>query len=676
MINYPATTKQTISEEHFGQKISDPYRWLEDDHHPEVDSWVHAQRKLTQDYLNQLAGYDDLKNRLRDYYNYTKYSDLMVVGENIIYSENQGLTAQPIYYIQRGIDATAQVLVDPNQFSADGTVAITLNKASQDHRYLSYLKAESGSDWQQIKVIDLTTLQHLEDTLRWVKFTLVAWYQDGFFYSRYDAPKTGGELSDQNKDMKIYYHRLGEPQQKDQLIYQEAEHPLRYHSLDVSQDQKHFVLLSSEGTYGNQVKYKPAGFDGPFITLYPGFNQAVDFLGAKDELLYFKTDLDAPNGKVVAYETKTKSMSDIIVAQNKPLEWAKKIDDVLIAHFNKDVVSDVAYYDLSGKSLASLKLPMMGNVYHLEGSAALPFYLYSFGSFIEPTGLYMADKKTGKTKPFKCAKLKFNSADYTTEQHFIKSKDGTKIPVFLTHRKDLKKNAKNPTLLYAYGGFNISLPPAFDPSMLYLLAQGGIYAQANLRGGGEYGEDWHKAGMRHNKQNVFDDFIAVAEGLIEMGYTSKEQLAIQGRSNGGLLIGAVVNQRPDLFSVAFPQVGVLDMLRYHKFTIGWGWVVEYGNPEEEGPFHYIYKYSPLHNIQKTDYPAVMVMTADHDDRVVPAHSYKYTATLQEKNQSKAPILIRIDQKSGHGMGRSVEKLIAENADKYAFMFANIGREQD
>lgn len=667
MYTYPSTRKEDVKEIHFGQQVEDPYRWMEDDSDPDLKDWIKAQNALTESVLSQMPGRANIKTRLKELYNYEKFGGVRRIGNSIVFSMNSGLQSQYVYYIQKGLQGKPEILLDPNTLSDDGTVAVTLNGASKDHRYLACLKSESGSDWQEIIILDLENKQPLKDTIKNVKFTLVSWLNDGFYYSSYEKPETGKELSAKNENMKVYYHKLGTDQSEDKLIFEDPKHPLRYSSLTVSKDTKNLILTLSEGTYGNEIRIKPAQETGPFKTLFTGFNYEYDYLGESDEWLYFLTDDKAFRKKIIQINPNTLEQKDFIAEGALNLQNAWKFGDLFVLIYLEDVVSKVILMDAKGNPKTEWALPGIGMVYDMSASDDSEEILFTYGSFVSPLALMAFNKKTYEITPFKTSTLTYDVNALTTTQIFCTSKDGTQVPVFLTHKKDMKLNGKKPTLLYAYGGFNISLPPAYNPANIYLIEQGGIYAQANIRGGSEYGEGWHRDGMRHKKQNVFDDFIAVAETLIEKKYTSSAKLSIQGGSNGGLLMGAVVNQRPDLFKAVFPQVGVMDMLRYHKFTIGWGWVVEYGNPEEEADFKTVYAYSPLHNIEAKDYPAIMVMTADHDDRVVPAHSFKYISTLQAKNTSDAPMLIRIDEKAGHGAGKSIEKIIDEQTDKFTFM---------
>lgn len=667
MIEYPYSKKETIEEIHFGKTISDPYRWMENEEDLDLETWIDAQNQLTQSVLSQMPGKAKIKSRLVDLYDYEKYSTLRMIGDYIVYGMNTGLQNQYVYYVQKGLDGEPSILLDPNALSEDGTVAVTLNGSSQDDRYLAILKSESGSDWQEIMVIDLETRTLLKDVIKHVKFTLVSWLDDGFFYSSYEQPEKGKELSAKNENMKIYYHKLGSDQSEDVLVFMDPDYPLRYNSLRVSKDAEHLILNISEGTYGNEIRIKPVKEDAPFKVLFKGFSSEYEYLGESEGWLYFLTDQEAFNKKIIKVNPVTMESMDFIRESELNLEGAWKFGDQFVLLYLKDVVSQVHLLDQKRQLLNEWALPGIGMVYEMTASKASEHILFSYGSFVSPLSLLCFNRKTFDISIFKKSKLSYDAAAFETTQMFCKSKDGTMVPVFLTHKKGLSLDGKRPTLLYAYGGFNVPLPPAFNPANIYLIEQGGVYAQANIRGGSEYGEGWHRDGMLLKKQNVFDDFIAVAETLIEKGYTSSDCLSIQGGSNGGLLMGAVVNQRPDLFKAVFPQVGVMDMLRYHKFTIGWGWMVEYGDPEDEVHFHNLLAYSPLHNIEAKAYPSVMVMTADHDDRVVPAHSFKYIATLQALNTSEWPMLIRIDKNAGHGAGKSIEKIIDEQTDKFTFM---------
>lgn len=668
MIKYPNSKKEHFVEQLFGTNVEDSYRWMEDDSNKDLRTWIDDQNDLTHSHLNSIGGRSEIKERLETLFNYSKYENIRIIGDHIIFVSNDGLQNQNVYYIQKGINGTPEVLIDPNTLSDDGTVSIDLNGHSKDNRYITYLQSSAGSDWHEIRIIDLDTLEILEDKLQWVKFTLTSWQNDGFYYSAFDAPESDKVLSEKNTDMKVFYHQLGQPQSADKEIFSDKENPLRYHTVFVTEDEKSLVLSSRAGTYGGEIKLMS---NGSFELIFEGFDSEQNYFGSKDEFAFFLSDENAENKKVVKLNTVTLEVETVLKESKSNLQSVYMIKDKLICIYLEDVKSVVKIFNLEGQYENELELPDVGTPFGFEASDDLDDILYGFTSYLQPIGFYSFDLKDFKSKAYKTSEVSYDISDYITEQVFSKSKDGTMIPSFVTHKKGIELNGLNPTMLYAYGGFNISIEPSFNPAVIYFIERGGIHVEANIRGGSEYGEAWHKAGMLYNKQNVYDDFIAVAETLIEKNYTSKDHLAISGRSNGGLLMGAVSNQRPDLFSVVFPAVGVMDMMRYHKFTIGWGWAVEYGNPEEETHFNNIIKYSPLHNIEDKDYPATMVFTADHDDRVVPAHSFKYIARLQEQNTSDKPMLIRIDKNSGHGAGKSTEKRINEEADKFAFLFHHI-----
>lgn len=668
-MKYPNSRKEQFVEQIFGRSVEDGYRWMEDESNEHLKTWIDEQNQLTQGHLKDIGSKEHIKERLEALFKYSSYQDLIVVGEYIIFSCNDGLQNQNIYYIQKGLDGGPKVLIDPNTLSEDGTVAVTLNGYSKDNRYLAYLQSKAGSDWHLVKIIDLETLELLEDELEWVKFTMVSWKDDGFYYSGYDAPKSDKVLSQKNTDMKVYYHKLGTAQSEDQLIYFDKENPLRYHSVQATESA--LILSSRGGTYGGEISLKSEGTENEFKVIFAGFDSEQMYIGSKDEYAYFLSDENAKNNNILRLNTSTCQVDCIVEETDVNLEMAYKVKDKLVLIYLEDVMSIIKIHDLNGDYIETLTLPDVGRPLGFVSSDELEEVLYGFTSYLDPVGFYAFKLDDMKSVPFKTSEVNFDKSDYVTKQIFAKSKDGTMVPAFVTHKKDLELNGENPTMLYAYGGFNNPIMPYFKPAVVYFIERGGIHVEANIRGGSEYGEAWHKAGMLFNKQNVFDDFISVAETLIEKKYTSKDRLAISGRSNGGLLMGAVMNQRPDLFSVVFPAVGVMDMLRYHKFTVGWGWAVEYGNPEEEVHFNNIIKYSPLHNIEGKDYPATLVFTADHDDRVVPAHSFKYIARLQEMNTSDQPMMIRIDSNSGHGAGKSVKKIIDEETDKFAFLFEHI-----
>jgi prolyl oligopeptidase len=675
-LTYPVTKKIDHVDDYFGTKVEDPYRWMEDDTSEEVKKWVEAQNSVTFAYLEKIPFREQILQRLMKVYNYPKQSSPRSAGEYYFFSKNDGLQNQSVIYIQKGLDGVPEVFIDPNKLSPDGTVRVGLTGFSQDNKYVAVSRSESGSDWRELRVMEVATKKELDDRLKWLKFGGAAWYEDGFFYRGYDKPEEGHELTEANTFQKIFYHKLGDPQEKDTLIYEDPEHPLRYKNVSITEDQKYIFLNISEGTHGNELYYKElANKDMDFEPLIQGFDfdsSVIDNAG--DKLLVY-TNTDAPNYKVILMDPKNpgkENWQTIIPEQLEVLDSTSTAGNALYCTYLKDVSTHVFQYDLEGNLVREIQLPGLGTADGFDGKREDKILFYTFTSFTTPPMIYKYDIETGNSEIFHKIEIPINPEDYIAQQVFYTSKDGTRVPMFIVHKKGLKQNGNNPTYLYAYGGFNISQLPDFDPTLIVLLENGGIYAMPNIRGGGEYGEKWHRAGMLLNKQNVFDDFIAAAEYLIKEKYTSKEKLAIAGGSNGGLLVGACLTQRPDLYRVAFPAVGVMDMLRYHRFTVGWGWVVEYGSGDEEEHFKNLYTYSPLHNIKDgVSYPATLVTTADHDDRVVPAHSFKFAATLQEKNTGPNPVLIRIETRSGHGAS-STSKYLEEITDEFAFMFYNMG----
>lgn len=678
---YPKTTKGNTVDNYHGTKVADPYRWLEVDTAKEVQEWVAAENKVTNDYLSKIPFRDGFKKRLTEIVNYEKFSAPSKVGDYYIFSKNDGLQNQAVIYYQKGLDGTPMVFIDPNKMSKEGTAAVSLLGFSHDKKYVAYGINESGSDWQTIKVMQVDGAKTLSDELKWVKFSGASWYKDGFFYSRYETPTSGTELSGKNENHQIWYHQLGTGQEADKLIFQDKENPLRYYGSQVTEDEKYLFIYVSQGTYGTEILYK--NLDQPDMApkmLFKGFNYEYGVVESVGSRIIVSTNHGAANNHLVSLDLNTfnaegdytKSWKVLVPETKSLLENVSSAGGKLFLNYLQDVSSHVYQYSFDGVKEHEVALPSIGTASGFGGYVDDKEVFFTFTSFTYPPTIYryvIADKTVSK---FRAAGVKFNPDDYTTEQVFYPSKDGTKVPMFIVYKKGLKRDGKNPTLLYAYGGFNVNLNPGFSATRLALLEQGAVYAMANIRGGGEYGDAWHKAGMLLKKQNVFDDFISAAEYLIKEKYTSSPYLAVQGGSNGGLLIGAVVNQRPELYKVAFPQVGVMDMLRFHKFTVGWGWVVEYGSSDTLAHFKNLYGYSPLHNIKPTNYPAVMVTTADHDDRVVPAHSFKYIATLQENQKGANPVLIRVDVKAGHGAGKPLSKTIEEVADTYAFMLFNMG----
>jgi prolyl oligopeptidase len=677
---YPETKKETQTDNYFGTNVPDPYRWLEDDKSAATKDWVTEQNKVTFGYLDKIPYRSQWLSRLEEINNYPKYSTPSRKNEYFYYSKNNGLQNQSVLYRQKGLNGTPEEILDPNKFSKDGTTSLAAFTVSKDGRYAVVGKSAGGSDWRTFFVMDMKTLTYMPDSLAWVKVSGVSWLGDGFFYSRYPVTGEGKELSTKNENHQVYYHKVGTAQSEDRLVFENPASPLAFHSVFTDEDERYVFLNVTDRSKaeGNALWYydnnssdktfkpivKEAGsFDYGFETAYNGKFLMSTNDGAKNQKIVLVDPLhpEKSNWKTIIPE-KAENISGISVAGNK-----------LFVTYIKDVTSRVYVYSLDGKLEREVKLPALGTVAGFAGEKNDPFVFYTFTSFTFPPTIYKYDIASGKSEIFRKPEVKFDPESFVTEQVFYPSKDGTKVPMFIVYKKGLKRNGKNPTMLYAYGGFNISTNPSFSPTRISWLEQGGVYASANLRGGSEYGEKWHQAGMLLNKQNVFDDFIAAGEYLVAKKYTSPDYLAIYGGSNGGLLVGAVANQRPDLVKVAIPAVGVMDMLRFHKFTIGFNWIAEYGSSEKsEEQFKNLMAYSPIHNISGTrKYPATLVTTADHDDRVVPAHSFKYIATLQEKYKGNNPVMIRVDVNSGHGAS-NLKKSLETTADIYSFIFYNMG----
>lgn len=676
---YPETRMDDVKEDYHGTIVADPYRWLEDDNSEETAAWVKAQNEVTFDYLSQIPYREKVKQRITELTDYPKDGLPTKHGDWYYSYRNDGLQNQSVLYRSRTADGQdPEVFIDPNTLSTDGTVALGATTFSKDGKYMAYSVSSAGSDWVQIKVRDTETGEDLPDLIKWVKFSGGSWDADskGFYYSRYDEPQDGTALSGKNEYQKVYYHRLGDDQSRDELIYMDSRHPLRYFHGGQSDDGKYIFVSSSEGTSGSEILYREtANSKAPFKVLLPGFDYDYGVVYCKDDIAYVYTNEDAPNYKLITVNLKEgrSSAKTLIAEKEHTLEGVSDVGGNLFAFYLEDAMNTVYQYDMDGNLIRKVELLDIGSVGGFRGKEEATETFYAVSSFTSPSTIYSYDIKEGTSTLLKKPEVKFDPAQYTTEQVFFTSKDGQKVPMFIVHRKDMKKDGSNPLHLYGYGGFNISMTPGFSPNTMMFLEQGGIYVMVNLRGGGEYGENWHRAGMLENKQNVFDDFISAAEYLIDNKYTSKEKLAISGGSNGGLLVGACMTQRPDLFAVAIPQVGVLDMLRYHRFTVGWGWAVEYGSADNADQFDYIYKYSPLHNIREgVCYPATMITTGDHDDRVVPAHSFKFAAALQAAQGCDNPTLIRIETDAGHGAGKPTSKRIEESADIYSFIFWNTG----
>ena len=682
-IAYPVARKTNQVDTYHGTQVADPYRWLEDDRSTETADWVKAENKVTFDYLAQIPYRKQFQDRLEQVYNYPKYSAPSrkgsgPTGDWFYFSKNDGLQNQAVLYRQKGLDGKPELVIDPNKLSADGTTRLGAFSLSKDGKYAVVGLSKGGSDWQEYQVMELATKTYLSDKIEWVKISGAAWQGDGFYYSRYPKPE-GSALAAKNENHQVYFHKLNTPQSADRLVYEDPQHLQRFHIVSTTDDER-FALLSisdrGQGKDGNSLLFIDAKSTSktfePVVSEITNFSYGV--IDNDGDRLLILTNEKAPNSKVVAFDTKKRAFTTLIPEKPEPIaeNSVSAAGGKLFVEYAKDVTSNVEIFDYAGKSEGTVKLPAIGSTSGFGGEKDDKFVFYTFTSFTFPPTIYRYDIATRKSTIFRAPEVDFNPADYETEQVFYTSKDGTKVPMFLTYRKGLKLDGTNPTLLYGYGGFNVSLPPAFSPFRIPFLEQGGVYAQANLRGGSEYGEKWHEQGMKLKKQNVFDDFIAAAEFLIAKKYTSPAKLAIQGGSNGGLLVGAVMNQRPELFRVAIPQVGVMDMLRFHKFTIGWNWIADYGSSDNADEFNALYAYSPIQNLKPgINYPATLITTADHDDRVVPAHSFKYAATLQEVYKGPNPVLIRIDTNSGHGASNT-KKNIETAADIYAFILWNMG----
>ena len=674
-IQYPKADKDGTVDNYFGTEVADPYRWLEDDTSAKTAAWVEAENKITNAYLSKIPFRQKLLKRLTEVANYEKLSAPRKHHGRWYFYKNDGLQNQYVMYVMDQLGGTPRVFLDPNKLSTDGTVALQGVYFSNNGKYAAYTISRSGSDWQEFYVIDLKTGQLTTDHIEWAKFSGAAWQGDGFYYSAYDAPTQGKEFSNVNEGMKIYYHKIGTPQSDDVLFYQNPAQPKRFYTVSVNEEETMMFLYEDGAGAGNTLFVrdlrKP---NSQFIQMTADMDYRYTPLYTEGEKIYLFTNYGAPRNRIMTADINRPGINDwqeLIAEQQNVLNNADVINRQLILTYSQDA-SDHAYlYGLDGRQIREVKLPSVGSV-GFTGDEREPECFYTFTSFTVPGTIYRYDLATGESTLYAKPNVKFQQEDYTSEQVFFQSKDSTRIPMFLTYKKDVK--SPRPVYLYGYGGFNIALVPSFSANRIPFLEQGGIYAQVTLRGGSEYGEEWHLAGTKMQKQNVFDDFIAAAEWLIREGYTTNEKIAIVGGSNGGLLVGACMTQRPDLFRVAIPQVGVMDMLRYHKFTIGWNWASDYGTSEDSREmFEYLRGYSPLHNLKPgTSYPATLVTTADHDDRVVPAHSFKFAATLQECHKGTNPVLIRIDTKAGHGGGKPLAKILEEQADIYSFILYNMG----
>jgi prolyl oligopeptidase len=671
---YPKTMKDsTVKDTYFGTVVADPYRWLENDMSKETGEWVTAQNRVTQDYLGKIPFRNAIAKRYEELFNYEKYNQPFKEGGYLYYYRNTGLQNQFVLYREKP-GSQPEIFLDPNTFSKDGTTSMSGVYFSQDGSMAAYTISEGGSDWQKVAVMNASTKQVLTDTLN-LKFSAASWKgNEGFFYSTYDQTK-GSKLAGVTDNHKLYYHKLGTKQSEDKMVFGSDTKPTRYIGGYVTENAKWLIIYPANETYGNALYIldltKPGSTPIPVVTDMKNVHTVIDY---DDNYFYIQTDKDAPTGKVIAAPIASPASGWKTIIEAKPeVLTASAAGGQIFASYLKDAITKVYQHDMSGKQVREIILPGPGSAYGFAGKKKDKDFYYSYASFTMPSTIYHYDIAGGKSEVYKESKLKFNPADLESKQVFYNSKDGTKIPMIITYKKGTQLDGKNPTLLYGYGGFSASITPWFSTSNIILLENGGVFAVANIRGGGEYGEDWHSQGVKTKKQNVFDDFMAAANYLVDSKYTSRDLLAIQGESNGGLLVGACITQDPKMCKVAFPFVGVMDMLRYHQFTAGAGWAYDYGTSRDSKEmFDYLYKYSPLHNLKPAEYPSTLIMTADHDDRVVPAHSFKFAATMQENQKGPNPVLIRIETKAGHGAGKSTQQLIAEQADKWAFMFYNMG----
>ncbi|WP_242521409.1 prolyl oligopeptidase family serine peptidase [Tamlana sp. s12] len=673
---YPETKKVDTVDTYFGVKVKDPYRWLEDDRSPETEAWVVAENKATFDYLNQIPYRDTLKQRLSELWNYEKVGAPFKEGDYTYFSKNNGLQNQNVIYRKKGNDE-AEVFLDPNTFSKDGTTSLGGLSFSENGKILAYSISEGGSDWRKVILMNTENKEIIEDTLVDIKFSGLSWFKnEGFYYSSYDKPK-GSELSAKTDQHKVYYHKLGTPQKEDLLIFggtPEEKH--RYIMADVTEDNKYLIISASISTSGNKLFIKDlTAPNSPFVTILNHSDSDTDVLKNNGSTLFLATNLNAPNKKIVTVDASNPSPENWVdlIPETEHVLSPSTSGDYILAHYMVDALSKVKQYNFEGELIREIKLPGLGTASGFGSKKDEKIDYFSFTNYNTPSSIYTLNLETGETTLYWKPAIDFNSNDYESHQVFYTSKDGTKIPMMITYKKGLELNGKNPTMLYAYGGFNISLTPTFSVPNVVWMEQGGIYAVPNLRGGGEYGKAWHDAGTKMQKQNVFDDFIAAGEYLIKNNYTSSKYLAVRGGSNGGLLVGATLTQRPDLMQVALPAVGVLDMLRYHTFTAGAGWAYDYGTAEDSKEmFEYLKKYSPVHNVKKGfEYPATLITTGDHDDRVVPSHSFKFAAALQAKQVGKHPVLIRIETDAGHGAGTPISKTIEQYADIFGFTLDNM-----
>jgi prolyl oligopeptidase len=684
---YPETRRGEQVDVLHGVRVEDPYRWLEDTDSPETRAWIAAQNRVTGAYLQAIPQRARIQERLTRLWNYERYGTPFKRGGRYFFWKNDGLQNQSVLYTAASPTAQARVVLDPNQLSRDGTLAVSTTSVTEDGRLLGYGVSSGGSDWQELRVRDVATGADLPDRVQWVKFSGISWTRDGrgFFYSRYAEP-TGNALTSTVRNQKLYYHRVGTPQSADVLVYERPDQPDWGFGGMVTRDGRYLVVNVSQGTdRRNRLYVKDLGtgaqpaLGAEMVRLLDDFDADYNYLGNDGPVFYLSTDLDAPRGRIVAIDLRTPARDrwrTVVPQAEDAMSGATVAGGRLVVQYMKDAASRVRVFEKSGAPVRDVELPGLGSVGGVSGNPNDPEVFYSFSSYLSPTTVYRHDVRSGRNEVLWAPRTGFDASQYETRQLFFRSKDGTRVPMFVTHRKGLALDGNNPTLLYGYGGFNSAVTPGFAASVAVWLEMGGVYAVANIRGGSEYGEEWHAAGTKERKQNVFDDFIAAAEHLVAQKYTSPSKLAVSGGSNGGLLVGAVVNQRPDLFAAALPAVGVMDMLRFHRFTIGWAWTSDYGSPDDPQMFPVLRAYSPLHNLKPgTRYPAVLVTTGDHDDRVVPGHSFKYAAALQAAQAGPAPTLIRIETRGGHGAGKPTQMQIEEAADRWAFLAKNLGMEE-
>lgn len=676
-ITYPKAPQDGTIDTYFGVKVADPFRPLEDDRSPATAAWVEAENQVTNAYLSKIPFRAKLLKRLKEVADFEKVSTPFKKKDKWYVYKNNGLQNQSVLYQMDELGGPLREFLDPNKLSDDGTVALQSTSFSKDGKYMAYVISRSGSDWQEIYVKDIATGELLTDHIEWAKFGGAQWCGNGFYYSAYDAPEKGKEFSSKNEVHKVYYHKIGTPQSQDVLFYQNPAYPLRFYSVSINDEETIMFLYESGAGSGQNVYVRDLRVpNAQFIQMTSNLDMQYNPIGTIGDNIYMLTNDGAPRGRVMVaniHKPGFKDWKELVPESKHMLDNVEFADDKMVLTYNQDASTHLYLYTIDGKEITEIKLPTVGRA-GFSSERGQKECFYSFSSFTVPGTIYQYDIAQNKSTLYTAPKVKFDLNKYTTQQVFFTSKDGTRVPMFLTYKKDMKRNGKNPVFLYGYGGFNVALPPSFSSMRIPFLENGGIYVQVNLRGGSEYGEEWHVAGTKMQKQNVFDDFISAAEWLITNNFTSKNHIAIVGGSNGGLLVGACMTQRPDLFKVCIPQVGVMDMLRYHKFTIGWNWAPDYGTSEDSKEmFQYLYGYSPLHNLKKgVSYPATLVTTADHDDRVVPAHSFKFAATLQECQGGSAPVLIRIDSKAGHGSGKPLAKQLEEQADIYSFIMYNMG----